>query len=209
MKVRSMANTNLNTSEDRDRPYDVLDRGLDAALAKYSSAEPRTGLEDRILANLRAQQARPVRRAWWRWSLAAGFAAAVIMVAALVWRSERKTAPVISNHAPVTVPNPEKTNAIDATRIPAPDRTVKQALSLRAAKHAAPASKEVAANPKLDQFPSPYPLTEQERLLAIYVSQFKDEAVMVAEARAEELRAERERELKEEVAGTNHDVQAR
>ena len=35
---------------------DPLDRDLDAALAKYAAVEPRAGLEDRVLANLRAER---------------------------------------------------------------------------------------------------------------------------------------------------------
>jgi hypothetical protein len=38
---------------------DEFDRMLDAALAKYAAVEPRTGLEERVLANLR-----PSRRAF-------------------------------------------------------------------------------------------------------------------------------------------------
>ena len=198
MKVRSMGNKHLNTSEEHDQPYDALDRALDAALAKYSAVEPRVGLDDRILANLHAEQTSPpAGRAWWQWSLASAFAVAMIMIAGLIWRSERKTAPVISTHAPVAIPNPEKTNAIEAARVPVTDKTVRRASSLRTARHAARASNEVAANPKLDQFPSQYPLTEQERVLALYVAQFYDEAVIVAEARTEALMREQQEEMQE------------
>ena len=41
-----------------NRKQDEFDRMLDAALAKYAAVEPRTGLEERVLANLRAEQAR-------------------------------------------------------------------------------------------------------------------------------------------------------
>ncbi len=40
-----------------DKTHDELDRMLDAALAKYAAAEPRAGLEARVLANLRARDA--------------------------------------------------------------------------------------------------------------------------------------------------------
>lgn len=196
--MRSMDKKNPNAGEEHQPSFDALDCELDAALAKYSSVEPRAGLEERILANLSAQQAsRTAGRAWWQWSLASAFAVAMITIAGLIWRSERKTAPVISTHAPVAIPNPEKTNAIEAARVPVTDKTVRRASSLRTARHAARASNEVAANPKLDQFPSQYPLAEQERVLALYVAQFYDEAVIVAEARTEALMREQQEEMQE------------
>lgn len=41
------------------------------------------------------------------------------------------------------------------------------------------------AGRKLDQFPSPQPLTEQERLLARYVQDYPQEAVILAREQAE------------------------
>jgi len=53
---------------------------------------------------------------------------------------------------------------------------------------------QLARSPKLSQFPSPQPLSEQERLLVRYVTDFPQEAAMVAKAQA---RAEAERQLEE------------
>ncbi len=75
-----------------DRKQDELDRMLDAALAKYAAVEPRTGLEDRILANLRAERTRVPDRAWWRWSVAGALAAVVVVALALAWRSGKPSA---------------------------------------------------------------------------------------------------------------------
>ena len=44
----------MTNHEGHRRESDDLDRALDAALAKYTSVEPRAGLDERILANLRA-----------------------------------------------------------------------------------------------------------------------------------------------------------
>jgi len=41
----------------------VIDRELDTALAKYAAVEPRAGLNDRILANLKAERAQAAARA--------------------------------------------------------------------------------------------------------------------------------------------------
>jgi hypothetical protein len=51
-------------------------------------------------------------------------------------------------------------------------------------------------NPKLDQFPSPQPLTEQERILASYVALDPEHAALIAEARTEALLREAEERRK-------------
>ena len=74
-----------------EKKHDELDSTLDAALTKYATVEPRAGLEDRILANLRAEQARVLDRAWWQVHFmacsAAALAVVVVMALALAWRS--------------------------------------------------------------------------------------------------------------------------
>lgn len=47
----------------------------------------------------------------------------------------------------------------------------------------------VATGPKLDQFPSPQPLTEQELALARYVREFPQEADLIATAQVENEKA--------------------
>ena len=47
------------------------------------------------------------------------------------------------------------------------------------------------ALPKLDQFPSPQPLSEQEKLLASYVAVYPKQAAVLARLRTEELERER------------------
>jgi hypothetical protein len=47
------------------------------------------------------------------------------------------------------------------------------------------------ALPKLDQFPSPQPLSEQEKLLASYVAVYPKQAALLAKLRTEELERER------------------
>ena len=55
------------SEEKKSRSYYALDRELDAALAQYGAGEPRAGLEQRVLTNLRAERKKIASRTWWRW----------------------------------------------------------------------------------------------------------------------------------------------
>jgi hypothetical protein len=56
--------------------------------------------------------------------------------------------------------------------------------------------------PKLAQFPSPQPLSEQEQILASYVARYPDSAALVAEARAAALQQDLEEEAAAAAAKT-------
>jgi hypothetical protein len=179
-----------------DRKQDELDRVLDAALAKYAATEPRAGLEERVLAAVRAERARGPDRAWWRWSMMAALAAMVIAAITLVWKSDRPQHPVVANHP---------ANATPAAKAPATQAGSKgkaNPVHLRergAIRTAAPHPRSgvvMAGNPKLDQFPSPRPLSEQEKLLQSYVAEYPERAVLIARARTEALRQDQLEEIK-------------
>jgi hypothetical protein len=53
----------------------------------------------------------------------------------------------------------------------------------------------MAINPKLSQFPSPQPLSEQERLLENYVAKYPERAVLLARARLEALQRDQLEEM--------------
>jgi hypothetical protein len=61
----------------------------------------------------------------------------------------------------------------------------------------------IAASPKLDQFPSPQPLSKQEKILANYVTEYPEHAALIAEARMEMLRRDQEEELPQPSADRN------
>jgi hypothetical protein len=171
-----------------DRKQDELDSMLDAVLAKYAAAEPRAGLEDRILANLQAERDRVPNRAWWRWSVAGALAALLVVVLALAWRSSRPPHPAIANHsstAPQVAKQPATpivaTGGGNEVRGNQAQRQERATLR-RSAMHRARPEAIASANPKLDQFPSPRPLSEQEKILLDYVERFPEEAVRIAEA---------------------------
>ncbi|MGO9088628.1 MAG: hypothetical protein ACLQBK_25770 [Candidatus Sulfotelmatobacter sp.] len=178
-----------------------LDRALDAALAKYAAVEPRAGLEQRLLANLRAERAQVPDRAWWRWSLAAALTAVVVVALALAWRSGGPSHRVVEN-PPSPTPQSAQTSAqvssnddrqqIRGTQSGPQERGARR----RAAIHRAQPKVVIATIPKLDQFPSPQPLSEQETILKSYVAKYPEQAVLIARAVSEARRQDQLEEMK-------------
>ena len=179
---------------------DELERLLDVALARYT-AEPRAGLEERVLANLRAETQRGSQRAWWGWSALALVAAALVIATALSWKLDRpmhSPTRVAVTTAPAMEPAKKQVTTSEVrsevqSEVRSKVRNQAQSkVHLRAGagaserlKHHAPQAVPVAAQPKLDQFPSPQPLSEQELALARYVNQFPREAELIARAQEE------------------------
>ncbi len=175
----------------KDRRIDDLDRALDAALANYAAVEPRPGLEDRVLANLHTGLEHGPIAAWWRWGLAAAIAALVLVAVTVAWRSKAPH-PQIANRPPVATQSPTKP---ETPPIHSADNVPPRAIKpvRRPAAHRVPAP-AVASSPKLDQFPSPQPLSPEEIALARYVRNFPKDAQLVAQAQ-EELQLETQKEL--------------
>ena len=156
--------------DDRDRDQ-FVDELLDATLARYRRAEPRLGLEERVLTRLRSEQ-QPQPWLGWTWRLAAGVAVFAIVLATAHWarrtvlapgtpaRISQSTSTEPSKLASSASPSwPEATKrAASHPAGPSISRTVSQAASRRA-----------GAEPRQDIFPSPAPLSKEERLLLSYV----------------------------------------
>jgi hypothetical protein len=193
---------------------DRLDRELDAALANYAAAEPREGIEERILANLRAERNHAFVRSW-GWpamgALAAGVVVFVLLLAVRFGKPRSNvTAHVGAQLFPVVTPPavapPAESHTAGNKRpggvSPAPR---KKSMSVA---HPRPHSREDenASAPKLDVFPSPQPLSEQEKMLAAYVAQHERQAVLIAQARMEELKEDlaKEKELEKETLAPEH-----
>lgn len=192
MKSRHMENID---NKSKQATEEDLDHILDAALAKYASAEPRPGLEDRILVNLHSVSIPAAQPVWWRWGLRAALVA-LLLALVIGLRSTKPNAEVARHQTPVQAGSREADlhkfgPDVDLHEHHAPiDISEGPAITIRR-KPTAP------KNPKLDQFPSPHPLSEQEQMLALYVAQFNDEAVIVARVRSEGMRLDREKELQE------------
>jgi hypothetical protein len=164
-------------SHDKDR----LDEWLDGALQRYGALEPRAGLEDRILANLAVQERSARRRGWdWRFLNAGAAAASLVILLMIGWHMRQKgivkppaKAPTVANKSPAGQQSATRSHAVAA------------AVSRQARKRPQPLNAGVRPEPKLDQFPSQRPLSEQEQLLAEYVTQFPNEAKLIAQQEAE------------------------
>lgn len=55
-------------------------------------------------------------------------------------------------------------------------------------RHSLRAQSAAAAIPRLDVFPSPQPLSEQEKIMASYVAEYPEQAALIARARMDALR---------------------
>jgi hypothetical protein len=167
---------------EHDNPNRV-DELLNAALDRYGAAEPRPGLESRILAKLEAAGSVPrPNRLWWPM---AAVCAAMLLLAAIwfIGRGARIPAsqPMANlnhraspNHSVEAAGNSHGAVAAEH-RSPMPAR----------AKSANRSQAPIFAAVRQEQFPSPEPLSQQEELLARYVEQFHHEAVLVARAQTE------------------------
>jgi hypothetical protein len=181
-----------------------VDRELDMVLAKYASIEPRAGLEQRVLANLRAER-QPVLKLWsWRRTAVAAVLLA-IMAAVLSWRSGRPGPSTIAQRPPRTassIPQSEQVSAsAGAEENGSRPSTVFDRPAVRRAQPAVVVSAAAAVQHKLDQFPSPRPLSEQEQILVNYVAKYPETAALIAQARTEEREKEREEEAGADATG--------
>jgi len=190
------------------------DRELDAVLATYAEIEPRPGLEQRVLANLRAEQRLHAARGLRQWTAPAALVLAVsIAVVSSIWLIRGKafnpatglggtsrenvgndTGPADAATSDVRKPG------LDIGRMPARVQSIphtKSAMANHLSAHESP-QRAIAAEaaPRLEQFPAPEPLSDQEKLLVRFVEEDPQEAALVAQASAQQLEREDE-EIKE------------
>lgn len=197
--VGNMTDSYKADREGHGREQDAFCRQLDAVLTKYATVEPRAGLEQRVLAHLRAGGGRMVHR-WWRWPamVELAIAVAIVMGVSLVWRSP-KTASEIAVHR---LPSIGQSGPQSAKDIPnPPTHMMKTATRHSRRQRVAP------VGPKLDQFPSPRPFSEQERILENYVKSDLRQAALIAEARTEALVRDAAEEMNYNVASSEKDSQ--
>ena len=166
-----------------------LDDQLDAALAKYAAVEPRTGLEERILANLKTRERSSSPAAWSRW--AAVVAAALIVTSLALWVEKHNAQQHVRRPTNSTEQALHQTTAESAP--PNSTRRVHPVKVRRADKRSFTQPPLATAELKLDRFPSPRPLSEEELALVRYVQSFPREATLIAQAQEEfELQIQKE-----------------
>jgi len=187
---------------DNDREREI-DRWLDDTLAQYGKVEPRPGLEGRVLARLAEARREPSRKLRW-WS-ALAFSAAAILVLGVVWRQRMEPTRLPGNHV-ATIATPRETERHDASNKPSSNESLRDNSNLSVHQNHSlishgktdrpnlTASAEQRTEPKLDQFPAPRPLNEQEQLLLRYVQEFPQKAALMARAQTE-LRKQDELEM--------------
>jgi hypothetical protein len=177
VKAKFMTDFNYKSSGKRDREGNELDDLLDRSLAQYAAVEPRVGMEDRILANLRAEREEIPHRSWWQWSWA--IASAVVIVGALLaWISTRPSRLQVVNHPVAAQQSLIKPAPQIALNKVGPKLKHASGVTLGRPLNRATAEED----PKLDVFPSPRPPSEEELALAQYVRNFPSEAQQVAQA---------------------------
>lgn len=174
---------------DQGHDHNSLDELLDSGLRRLGHAEPRPGLETRVLATIRAQkERRPL------WTLKATWAGgmALLFLATAIWafygredRSRTAAGNPPARGIPAKPPAPEvarmsKGNAAASMSKP---RSLPRLVTPKAARKTV----NLGA-PHLAQFPSPQPLSQQEKMLARYVQQRPQEARLLARAQTELLR---------------------
>lgn len=177
--------------KDRNR---FLDELLDAALTRHRSAEARSGLEERVLARLRTK-ARPTTGVTWRWLPVLVTAAALVLAVGAFYAVRRSAPPEVT---PTTAARP-----VEEPRVAAPAIREERARAIRPTRPAVPRPKQlqlvqvatVVASPRRPQFPSPAPLSEQERLLLRYVTESSKEVLLASLAKRGRLEDTRFEEL--------------
>jgi len=189
-----------------------IDQWLESGLRRYTNVEPRTGLESRVLAKLHAEHNQVASRHGWWWAAGTATALAAIVVAVWVWQDSREArSPSATTTSPstyheespkATEPQPAPENAHTAGGVPAVQVATRRPSSIFRLSPLPSHELAAAAVPKLEQFPSPRPLSEQEQILMSYVAQFPEKAALVAQAQAEALARDRAEEAAEAAKDT-------
>ena len=187
--------------QEKDKQMETrIDEMLDSLLANYSSAEPRPGLETRILANLKlGNESREAGRSWWglKWVWAAAAVAALIVGGVLI-SGKRHVAPpthtVVQTVQPAVqqpvvpqpmVEQPSVQSSVPAFGVTSAVRHRHKTLAPGAQQNAA-----LAVSQRPASFPTPFPLSEQERLMLAYLSSTPRQEVIAQMQRTDQQEAD-------------------
>ncbi len=184
--------------EERDR---LAERWMEAALRRSAEAEPRPGLEQRILAQLAAAEQESAQAPWWRppglrWAVPAVAAAIVLLLVLVLPRHGSKTPTPTMTTNKQTLPSSPPTAAATTNGSAATTARNSPQRTRRIQRKPQPAMVVAQRAPRLEQFPTPGPLSDQEQLLLRYMQRTPatEIAAVVAENRRFE---ERLREMED------------
>jgi len=151
-----------------DKRDPFVDELLEASLKQYRGEEPRAGLEMRVLAGVRNREC-AARRRWLVWAVAccAGMLAAIVLLFHSARAPIRHPIPSAPGalRAPLQAANSRARSGSADSHLWSPRLVPGPKEKPRTAKAGVRATKP--ARP--EQFPSPVPLTEQEKLLLAYL----------------------------------------
>ncbi|HVG90068.1 MAG TPA: hypothetical protein VNB54_01140 [Alphaproteobacteria bacterium] len=181
--------------QEKDKQMETqTDDMLDSLLANYSSAEPRPGLETRIMANLRDAESSEAGRGWWgfKWLWAGAAVAALIVAGVILLGVHRKEkVPVVVHELPTPVrPQPQQPQQKPPEIAPQMATKRREHSSHRAAM--IPAAQNAGLKPGLRpaNFPTPFPLSEQERLMLAYLNNTPHQEVIAQIQRTDQQEAD-------------------
>jgi len=156
-------------AENQRPEFEDVDRWLDVALRERANAEPRSGLEERVLARLAAHPPRRAFASWQAWVAAAAIFVIVLTLALLYPRRQQQVTSG-KQHSPQP-----GTQANKLTQPPVTSRrdaaccvsTRGLAKNMQRSAIGRPAIRtQPEALPKLATFPAPRPETREEHMLA-------------------------------------------
>jgi hypothetical protein len=160
---------------------DQFDQLLDGALRQYGNVEPRVGLGGRVLARLATKTRSKRAGSAWVWALSGASVAALLLVVWIGIGHRRPDTPLVSIRPNVSVKSVEK-RAVVTEPIGLKRSSAKQVISRRSPARVTVAK---AAEPRLRQFPSPRPISEQETMLVQYVKCYPEEAMLIVKQQNE------------------------
>ncbi len=169
-----------------------LDAILDAGLASYSSAEPRLGMEQRLLRAVLAQK-KP-RLLWWEWA-AGAFASACVLAIVIFALTHGNTV-----HAPKVVQSTPAGHGVPPSKIGTPEAPVRPRVAVVGQTNLGSGKRETEGKQAVAQanrrrtsademFPSPQVLSEEESRIIALVDQHPAEisqAMIEAQTRSVE-----------------------
>jgi hypothetical protein len=163
---------------DREKDKQMrIDDMLDSLLTNYSSAEPRSGLKNRILANLREAEEKEAAHGWWsfKWLWAGVVAVAIIVAAVLVngrHRVEPPTNVIVKTNQ--RGPQPEEIQP----HVPIARQETAKIHRRKPSTPTLPQNATLALSERPANFPTPAPLSEQDRMMFAYLENTPREVVI-------------------------------